>query len=35
MRDVQYLQLLAEQYPSIEAVSNAIVERNPAPAQRY
>ena len=28
MRDVQYLQLLAEQYPSIEAVSNAIVGLN-------
>lgn len=25
MRDIQYLELLAEQYPSIEAVSNAIV----------
>lgn len=28
MRDVQYLQLLAEQYPSIESVSNAIVGLN-------
>ncbi len=28
MRDIQYLQLLAEQYPSIEAVSNAIVGLN-------
>ena len=28
MRDIQYLQLLAEQYPSIESVSNAIVGLN-------
>ncbi len=30
MRDIQYLQLLSEQYPSIESVSNAIVGLNAA-----